>query len=288
MVAEYNPLNPWSIDEPDVHLPVGSRSIAGGIDPSSFITQLENYGLSVPGADQWRTLTSQLDKPRTAPAAPGLDATPEQLENYLDAETANTGQHTTRARRTARRALNRAVLNEIRDNADNIIAGLRVNFDAAVAILIDARDRGITLDDDDRTMTRAPRDLKHVWDMLDQAGKALDMTLSARQKLSLWAGAAPNIHGQPAAIADGFTNGTYPSSSINWSVVIRKPCSTVQLPPRNPAAPAWHRWYPIADDLELRSIASLTPEDMLAAYHHDVQQLQAIAAKRAEQGETIE
>ena len=279
-MRSFNPIDPFSLDEPDVRLPAGTSTF-GALPPvGKLIDDLEALGVDVPDAAHWRDLVAATQAPPCPPPTPGLDATAEEVGAYIKASAAHQSTDTVPARQRAAKALDRAMLTSICDHADDIITALKPAFEQAVQAIQVARDLGITADDDARTMLRASAEIRGAFEALPVVAAHLDAILSARQKLSLWAGVEPNLDGMAPEIANGYRQGSFPSS-VDWSVCITKPGSRAQLSKRDPGRP-WLRWLDIADHLELRTVSELGPEDLLIAAGHDVASLQLAAVQQLE------
>lgn len=270
-------VDPFSLDAPDVRRVMFSDQVPVG----DLVNDLEALGVRVPDADRWHELTAAAQQPPPPAAAPDLAFTAEQVAAYIEASAAAESTDLVPARHRAVKALAKAMLASIRDHADDIITGLRPEFDRAVQGIRVARDLGVAVDDDARTMLHASAEIRAAFDALPAVAAHLDRILSARQRISLWAGAEPNLDGMPKQIADGYRQGTYPSS-IDWTVAITAPGSVtrfVQLSKRDPERP-WARWFELVDYLGLPTVAELEPAELLIAYGHDVAGLQAAAVQR--------
>ncbi len=284
-MRSYNPIDPFSLDEPDVRLPAGTSMFDTLPPVGKLIDDLEALGVDVPDAARWRDLAAATQPAPGPQSTPDLDFTPEQVATYIRESAALASTDTVPARQRAAKALVRAMLTSIRDHADQIIAGLKPEFDRGVQAIQAARDLGITADDDQRTMRRATAEIRAAFEALPVVAAHLDKILSVRQRLSLWAGVQPNIDGMAPEIASGYRQGIYPSS-IDWTVVVTTPGSgIVQLSKRDPGRP-WLRWFDIADYLDLPTVSELGPEDLLVAYGHDLASLQVAAVQRLEGIET--
>lgn len=280
----YSPIDPFSLDLDDVRLPVASQTF-GGLPPvGRLIDDLEALGVTVPDAAHWRDLAAATQAPPGPQSPPGLDSTPELVAAYVRESAALASTDTVPARQRAAKALDRAMLASIRDHADQIIAGLRPEFDRGVQAIQAARNLGITADDDERTMRRATNEIRAAFEALPAVAAHLDKVLSVRQRISLWAGAEPNLDAMAPQIVNAYRQGLGPSQ-IDWTVVVTTPGSRVQLSKRDPGQP-WLRWLDIVDYLELRTVSELEPEDLLIAAGHDVGALQAAAVQRLEGIET--
>lgn len=283
-MRSYNPIDPFSLDEPDVRLPAGTSMFDTLPPVGKLIDDLEALGVDVPDAARWRDLAAATQPAPGPQSTPDLDFTPEQVATYIRESAALASTDTVPARQRAAKALDRAMLASIRDHADQIIAGLKPEFERGVQAIRSARDLGITEDDDQRTMRRASAEVRAAFEALPVVAAHLDAILSVRQRISLWAGVAPNLDGMAPEIASGYRQGIYPSS-IDWTIVVTTPGSRVQLSKRDPGQP-WLRWLDIADYLYLPTVSELTAEDLLIAAGHDVGSLQAAAVQRLEGIET--
>ena len=280
----YSLVDPFSLDLDDVRLP-GAGMTFGALPPvGKLVDGLEALGVDVPGAAHWRDLVAATQAPAAPPSAPGLDSTPEQVATYIRESAALASTDTVPARQRAAKALDRAMLTSIRDHADDIITALKPAFEQSVQAIQVARDLGITADDDQRTMRRASAEVRGAFEALPVVAAHLDKILSIRQRLSLWAGAEPTIDRMVPKTVSAYRQGIGPSS-IDWTVVVTKPDSRVQLSKRDPGRP-WLRWLDIADYLELRTVSELEPEDLLIAAGHDVASLQVAAVQQLEGVET--
>lgn len=284
-MRSYNPIDPFSLDEPDVRLPAGTSMFDTLPPVGKLIDDLEALGVDVPDAARWRDLAAATQAPPGPQSTPDLESSVEEVLGYIRESAALASADTAPARQRAAKALDKAVLASIRAHADQIIAGLKPEFDRGVQAIQVARDLGITADDDARTMRRATNEIRAAFEALAAVAGHLDKILAVRQKLSLWAGVAPSLNGMAPEIASGYRQGIYPSS-IDWTIVVTKPgSSTVQLSKRDPGRP-WLRWLDIADYLYLPTVSELGPEDLLVAYGHDLASLQVAAVQRLEGIET--
>ena len=284
-MRSFNPIDPFSLDEPGVRLPAGTSMFDTLPPVGKLIDDLEALNVDVPDAARWRDLAAATQAPPGPQSTPDLESSVEEVLGYIRESAALASTDTVPARQRAAKALDRAMLASIRDHADDIITALKPAFEQAVQAIQVARDLGITADDDERTMLRASAEIRAAFEALPVVAAHLDAILSARQKLSLWAGVEPNLDGMAPEIANGYRQGIYPSS-IDWTVVVTTPGSgIVQLSKRDPGRP-WLRWLDIADYLELPTVSELGPEDLLVAYGHDLASLQVAAVQRLEGIET--
>ena len=280
----YTLVDPFSLDLDDVRLP-GAGMTFGALPPvGKLIDDLEALGVDVPDAAHWRDLVAATQAPAAPPSAPGLDFTAEQVAAYVRELASHQSTDLVPARQRVAAAIDRAMLTSIRDHADQIIAALKPEFERGVQAIRSALDLGITEDDDQRTMRRASAEVRAAFEALPTVAAHLDEILSVRQRISLWAGAEPNLDGMVPQIVNAYRQGIGPSS-IDWTVCITKPDSRVQLSKRDPGRP-WLRWLDIVDYLELRTVSELEPEDLLIAAGHDVASLQVAAVQHLEGVET--
>lgn len=278
----YTLVDPFNLDLDDVRLP-GAGMTFGALPPvGRLVDDLEALGVDVPDAAHWRDLVAATQAPAAPPSAPGLDFTAEEVGAYIRESAAHQSTDLVPARQRAAAAIDRAMLTSVRDHADQIIAGLKPEFDRAVQAIRAARDLGIAADDDQRTMRRASAEILGAFEALPVVAAHLDAILSVRQRISLWAGAEPTIDHMVPQIVNAYRQGIGPSS-IDWSVVVTD--SRVQLSKRDPGRP-WLRWLDIVDYLELRTVSELGPEDLLIAAGHDLASLQVAAVQRLEGAET--
>ena len=107
-MRSYNPIDPFSLDEPDVRLPAGTSTF-GALPPvGKLIDDLEALGVDVPDAAHWRDLVAATQAPAAPPSAPGLDFTAEQVAAYIRESAAHQSTDLVPARQRAAAAIDKA------------------------------------------------------------------------------------------------------------------------------------------------------------------------------------
>lgn len=147
----------------------------------------------------------------------------------------------------------------LRDAGSEIVAKLRAPFDAAAETMRAAVAKGITPDDDERTLLRASAPVKAAWSACLDAATQLDKLLTIRQALSITAGVAPARAQWSPAMQASFDRGR--GSGFPWGIVVTRSGGLGAQDPRALFA----RWLAVADDLYLADPDQLDDFTVLAA-----------------------
>ena len=107
-MRSFNPIDPFSLDEPDVRLPAGTSMFDTLPPVGKLIDDLENLGVDVPDAARWRDLAAATQPAPGPQSTPDLDFTPEQVATYIRESAALASTDTVPARQRAAKALDRA------------------------------------------------------------------------------------------------------------------------------------------------------------------------------------
>jgi hypothetical protein len=217
----------------------------------TLLSALEDHDIELLEVNRYQELIVEL-LPNDHPPMPEslLTRTPAELHAWALASATRTAAAEQYRYRLddLRKPLDRELKAVIRASASNIVAQLRVQFDAAADGMRAAVALGIRSTDTIETLFHASDEKRTAWSGTHQHAETLDSIFQVRQLLSTVAEVPPVVKLTGAA-RTVFESNDGPSG-VSWSVTVIDPASGAGLEERDDAAP-WARWIAAAAHLQL-------------------------------------